>query len=62
MAITGKTANKKNIAIVLAVLGIIFMIIGLVIVRGSGWGIVSIISGLVLLVIGGYMLYAKPKA
>ncbi len=62
MAITDKTANKKNIAIILAVLGIIFMIIGLVIVRGSGWGIVSIISGLVLLVIGGYMLYAKPKA
>ncbi len=62
MAVTDKTANKKIIAITLAVIGIIFVIIGFVIVRGSGWGIVSIISGLVLLVIGGYMLYAKPKA
>ncbi|WP_128859983.1 hypothetical protein [Methanocella paludicola] len=62
MAVTDKTANKKNIAIILAVLGIILMSIGLVIVRGSGWGIVSIISGLVLLVFGGYLIYAKPKA
>lgn len=62
MAATDKTANKKKIATILAVIGIIIVIIGLAIVRGSGWGIVSIISGLVLLVISGYMLYAKSKA
>ncbi len=62
MAVTDKTANKKNIGIILAVIGIIFVIIGLAILRGSVFGLVSILSGLVLLVIGGYMLYTKPKA
>ncbi len=62
MAVKDKTANKKNIAIILAVIGIIFVIIGLAIVREPGLEIVSIISGLVLLVISGYLLYAKPKA
>ncbi len=62
MAVKDKTANKKNIAIILAVIGIIFVIIGLAIVREPGLEIVSIISGLVLLVISGYLLYAKPIA
>jgi len=62
LAVTDKTANKKNLATILAVIGILIVIIGLTIVRGSGWGMVSIISGLVLLVISGYLLYTKPKA
>ena len=70
MAVETKgTTDKKNIASILAVLGIIILIIGLAIVlikdmpfRGSGLGTVSIIVGIVLLVIGGYMLYASPKA
>jgi uncharacterized membrane protein len=65
MAVTDKTADKRNIATILAVLGIIFVIIGAGIaiihnpLRGSGLGTLSIVVGLVLLVIGIYMLATK---
>jgi uncharacterized membrane protein len=60
-----KTTDKRNIATILAVLGIIFVIIGAGIaiihnpLRGSGIGTLSIVVGIVLLVIGIYMLATK---
>jgi hypothetical protein len=62
MAVPDKTTDKKNIAIILAVLGVILVIIGATIhdpLRGSGMGTLSFIAGLVLLVISVYLMVAK---
>jgi len=65
MAVTDKTTDKRNIASILAVLGIIFVIIGLGIaiihtpLSGSGLTPISIMLGILLLVTGVNML-AKP--
>ncbi len=65
MAVTDKTTDKSNIATILSVLGVIFVIIGLGIaiihnpLRGSGLGTLSIVAGIVLLVIGIYLLVTK---
>ena len=65
MAVTDKTTDKRNIATILAVLGIIFVIIGTGIatihnpLRGSGLGTLCFVAGIVLLVIGVYMIVTK---
>ena len=65
MAVTDKTADKKNIATILAVIGIVLVIIGAGIaiihnpLRGSGLGTLSIVAGIVLVVIGVYTLATK---
>ncbi len=65
MAVTDKTTDKRNIAMILAVLGVILVIIGTCIatihnpLRGSGLGTLSFVAGLVLLVIGVYMIVTK---
>ena len=63
-----KTKNNRNMhAIVLAVIGIILFILGILIVsvhgaplRGSGMGTILIIIGVVMLVIAGLRAFYKP--
>jgi uncharacterized membrane protein len=68
MAVSDKTTDKNNIAVILAVIGIVLVIIGLAIVnikgmpfRGSGMGTLSTAAGIVLLVVGGYLFVTKRK-
>ena len=63
-----KTKNNRNMhAIVLAVIGIILFILGILIVsvhgaplRGSGMGTILIIIGVVMLVIAALRAFYKP--
>ena len=64
---TGKTDNSKKHATILAVIGIILVIAGILIVsvhgnplRGSGLGTISILVGIVLLIIAGLRAFYKP--
>lgn len=67
MAITDKTSDKRNIATILSAIGIVLVIIGAGIaiihnpLRGSGLGTLSIVVGIVLLVVGVYMLATKRE-
>ncbi len=62
----GKTKDNKNMATILAVLGVIFVILGVSITainnpqRGLGLGALSFVAGIILLVIGGYLFVKKP--
>jgi uncharacterized membrane protein len=62
----GKTKDNRNIAIILAVLGVIFVILGISIavnhnpLSGPGFGTLSFVAGIILLVIGGYLFVKKP--
>ena len=65
-----KTKNNRNMhAIILAVIGIILFILGILIVsvhgaplRGSGAGTILIIIGIVMLVIAALRAFYKPAA
>jgi uncharacterized membrane protein len=65
-----KTKNNRNMhAVVLAVIGIILFILGILIVsvhsaplRGSGAGTILIIIGIVMLVIAALRAFYKPAA
>jgi uncharacterized membrane protein len=61
------TGNRNRHAIILAVIGIILFIFGILIVsvhgaplRGSGAGTILIIIGVVMLVIAGLRAFYKP--
>jgi uncharacterized membrane protein len=63
------TGNRNRHAIILAVIGIILFIFGILIVsvhgaplRGSGAGTILIIIGVVMLVIAGLRAFYKPAA
>jgi uncharacterized membrane protein len=66
----GKNTSNRNMhAVILAVIGIILFILGILIVsihgaplRGSGVGTIAIIAGVVLLVIAGLRAFYKPAA
>jgi uncharacterized membrane protein len=62
-----KTAKRNTRAIVLAVIGVVLLVLGILIVfvhgaplRGSGVGTIAIIAGVILLVIGWLRASRKP--
>ncbi len=62
----GKAKDNKNMATILAVLGVIFVSLGVSIavnhnpLSGPGLGTLSFVAGIILLVIGGYLFVKKP--